>query len=78
MGDFHAGSFRAALKAKCPVVPMAFINSFRVLDSKGSAPVTVQLHYLEPIPYEVYGSMKTGELAELVKSRIQEVIDANV
>lgn len=77
MGDFHAGSFRAALKAKCPVVPMAFINSFQVLDSKGSAPVTVQLHYLEPIPYEVYGSMKTGELAELVKSRIQEAIEQN-
>lgn len=77
MLDFHPGSFRCALKAKCPVVPVAFIDSFRVLDQKGSAPVTVQLHYLEPIPYEQYKDMKTTELAELVKSKIQKVIDKN-
>ena len=77
MSPFHAGSFRCALKARCPVVPVAFIDSFRVLDQKGSAPVKVQLHYLEPIPYEQYKDMKTGELAELVKSKIQKVIDEN-
>ena len=51
MGEFHGGSFRAATKSKCPIVPLAFIDSFKVLDQKGSAPVTVQLHYLKPIPY---------------------------
>ena len=77
MGEFHGGSFRCALKAKCPVVPIAFIDSFKVLDQKGSKPVTVQMHYLEPIGYEQYKDMKTVELAELVKSRIQACIDAN-
>lgn len=77
MLEFHAGSFRCALKAKCPVVPMAFIDSFRVLDQKGSAPVKVQLHYLEPITYEQYKDMKTAQLAQLVKSRIQKAIDDN-
>lgn len=77
MLDFHGGSFRCAVKAKCPVVPMAFIDCFRVLDEKGSAPVTAQLHYLAPIPYEEYKDMKAAELAALVKSRIQECIDAN-
>lgn len=75
MNEFHSGSFRCAVKAKCPIVPMAFIDSFKVLDQKGSAPVTVQLHYLKPIVYEEYKDMKTVELAELVKSRIQEAID---
>ncbi len=74
MGPFHAGSFRAAVKAKCPVVPLAFIDSFKVLDQAGSKPVSVQLHYLEPICYEEYKDMKAAELAELVRSRIEKAV----
>ena len=77
MGEFHGGSFRCAVKAKCPVVPMAFIDCFRVLDEKGSAPLTAQLHYLTPIPYEEYKDMKPAELAQLVKDRIQACIDVH-
>lgn len=76
MGDFHSGSFRCAVKSKCPIVPVAFIDSFRVLDQKGSKPVTVQMHYLEPIAYETYRDLKTVELAALVKDRIQQTIEA--
>ena len=75
MLDFHGGSFRCAVKAKCPVVPMAFIDSFKVLDEKGSKPVSVQLHYLTPIEYEEYKDMKPAELAVLVKARIQQALD---
>ena len=75
MGEFHGGSFRCALKAKCPIIPIAFVDSFKVLDQKGSQPVTVQLHYLKPIVYEEYKDLKTVEIAALVKARIQEVID---
>ena len=75
MNEFHGGSFRAAMKAKCPIVPMAFIDSFKVLDQKGSRPVTVQLHYLKPVSYEEYKDMKSTELAHLVKDRIQQTID---
>ena len=75
MGEFHGGSFRCALKAKCPIIPIAFVDSFKVLDQKGSQPVTVQLHYLDPIAYEEYKDLKTVEIAALVKSRIQAVID---
>lgn len=75
MGEFHGGSFRCAVKAKCPVVPMALIDCFKVLDEKGSKPLTAQLHYLKPIQYEEYKDMKASELADLVKSRIQECID---
>ena len=78
MGEFHGGSFRCALKAQCPIVPVAFIDSYKVLDQKGSKPVTVQMHYLKPIPYEEFKDLKTVDLAELVKSRIQECIDANL
>lgn len=77
MGDFYGGSFRCAMKAKCPVVPLAFIDSYKVLDQKGSEPVSMQMHILKPIGYEEYQDMKTVELAALVKSRIQTVIDEN-
>ena len=77
MGEFHGGSFRCAVKAKCPIVPFAVIDSFKVLDQKGSKPVTVQLHYLDPIPYEEFAGLKATEVAALVKERIQAAIDAN-
>lgn len=75
MLEFHGGSFRCAVKAKCPIVPVAIIDSYRVLDQKGSKPVKVQLHYLEPIPYAEFAGMKAAEVAQLVKDRIQEAID---
>ena len=78
MGQFHGGSFRAASKAKCPIVPVAFIDSFKVLDQKGSAPVTVKMYYLKPIPYEEYADAKTVELAALVKERIAQAIEAGL
>ena len=74
MGEFHGGSFRCALKAKCPILPVAFVDSFKVLDQKGSAPVTVQLHYLPLIPYEEFAHLKATEVAALVKARIEEAI----
>lgn len=77
MLEFHGGSFRAAVKAKCTIIPFACIDCFKVLDEKGSKPLTVQLHYLTPIPYSEYAGMKPVELAALVKSRIQAAIDAN-
>ena len=78
MGDFHGGSFRCAEKAKCPIVPVAFIDSFKVLDQKGCKKVGVQIHFLEPISFEEYGHLKTVEVAQLVKDRIQQAIDAHI
>ena len=75
MLDFHGGSFRCATKSKCPIVPIALIDCFKVLDQKGSKPVSVQIHYLEPIYYSEYEGMKPAEVAVLVKSRIQAKID---
>ena len=75
MGEFHGGSFRCAVKAKCSIVPVALIDSFKVLDQKGSAPVKVQLHYLKPIAYEEFAGLKATEVAAMVKDRIQAAID---
>lgn len=77
MGDWHGGSFKCAMKAKATILPFAVIDTYKILDQKGSKQLTCQLHFLEPIPYEEYAGMKTNEIAAMVKARIQECIDAN-
>ena len=77
MGQFHSGSFRCATKSKCPIVPVALVDSFKVLDQKGSKPVAVQIHYLAPIVWEQYKDLNTTELAALTKARIAQAIEAN-
>lgn len=76
MLEFHNGSFRCAIKSKAPVVPLALVDCYKVLDQKGSKPVTVQIHYLEPICYEQYKDMNTKELAAFVRQRIADKVSA--
>lgn len=75
VGEFKGGSFKSAVKAKCPVIPVALIDSFKPFDTNSTAPVTVQVHFLEPISYDEYKDMKTTEIAFIVKERIQETIN---
>lgn len=78
VGEFKGGSFKAATKAKCPIVPVALIDSFKPFDTNSIKPVTVQVHFLEPLCYEEYKDMKTTEIAALVQEKIQKTIDENV
>ena len=78
MLEFHGGSFKCATKAKCPILPIAFIDSFKVLDQKGSKKVTAQIHYLEPISYEEYKDLKATELAKMVHARIEKIVSENI
>lgn len=71
---FKGGTFKSAVKAKCPIVPCALIDSFRPFDEKSIKPVTVKLIYLPPIYYEEYSGMKTTEIAAEVKQRIEAAI----
>lgn len=73
--EFKAGCFKIAIKSKMPIVPVALIDSYKVFDSYHVGPVKTQVHYLEPITYEDYKGMKSMQIAELVKQRIQDKID---
>ncbi len=77
VGEFKSGSFKAATKAKCPIVPIAIIDCYLPFDTNSSRQVDVQLHILPPIPYEEYKGMKTADIAEMVKTRIEKVIAEN-
>lgn len=76
--EFKGGSFKAATKAKCPIVPVALIDAFKPFDTNTISSVTVQVHFLEPIYYEEYKDLKTKEIAEIVRRRIQDTINENV
>jgi len=72
--DFKGGSFKAATKVRCPIIPCALIDSFVPFDKKTCKPVTVKIIYLQPMYYEEYKDMKTVDIAIEVKRRIEEAI----
>lgn len=75
-GDFKGGSFKCAMNAHCPIVPVAMLNSYQAFDTNSIHPVTVQVHFLEPLYYEDYKDMKSTEIAKVVRARIVERIEA--
>ena len=78
IGEFKGGSFKAATKARCPIVPVALIDSFKPFDTNTISQVTVQVHFMEPLYYEDYKDMKTTEIASIVHDRIQKKINENI
>ena len=72
--EFKGGSFKAATKAKCPIIQVALIDSFKPFDTNTTSQVTVQVHFLKPLYYEDYKDMNTKEIAALVRERIQNTI----
>ena len=76
--DFKSGTFKSAVKAGCPIVPVALINSFRPFDMNSLKREEVQVRYMEPILPDQYMGMKTSEIAHLVHDRIQEEINKNL
>ena len=78
IGSFKGGSFKAATKAQCPIVPVALIDSFKPFDTNTIKPVPVQVDFLKPLLYEDYKDMKTTEIAAIVEKQIQSTIDENI
>lgn len=73
--DFLPGSFKCATKSKAPIVPVAIIDSYKPFGINSLRKVKTQVHFLPPIFFEEYGQLTTVEIAGLVKSRIEEVIN---
>ena len=71
MQEMKGGSFKSATKAKCPIVPVAIVDSYKSFDTHSTEPITVQISYLPTIYYEEYQGMKTVEIAQEVRRRIE-------
>lgn len=70
--DFKPGCFKAAVKAKAPIVPVVLVDSYKVYNSWQLFPVRTQVHFLPPLYYEDYRQMNTHQIADLVKQRIRD------
>ena len=75
---FKGGTFKSAVNARCPIVPVALIDSYKPFGLPSIRKENVQVHYLEPIPYEQYLGLKTVEIADIVHDRIQQKINENI
>lgn len=73
--SFKGGTFKSAVNAKCPVVPVALIDCFKPFDEKSSKRQKVQICFLKPLYPEEYKTLKTTQIAEIVHDRIQEEIN---
>jgi len=75
MGEFKSGCFKISLKTKTPIVPVVLWDSYKVYNSWHFGPVTTEVHFLPPIPYEEFKDMKTPEIAAMVHERIKAKLD---
>lgn len=73
---FKGGTFKAAYKAGCAIVPIALIDTYRVFDIGDTKEITVCVKFLPAIEYEEYRTLKTHDLAALVHDRIQAAIQS--
>ncbi|MBQ7924747.1 MAG: 1-acyl-sn-glycerol-3-phosphate acyltransferase [Lachnospiraceae bacterium] len=74
--EFKAGCFKVSQKSRTPIVPVVLLDSYMAWNSSRLGWVTTQVHFLPSIPYEEYQGLNTKQMAELVKARIQEKLDA--
>ena len=76
--EFKAGTFKSAVNAGCPIIPVALIDSYKPFDVSSINKETVQVHLLEPLNPDQYVGLKTKEIADIVHDRIQNKIDENI
>ncbi len=72
--EMKGGSFKSAVNAKAPIVPVALIDCFVPFNKPGIKKVEVQVHFLKPLYYEDYRDLKTNDIAKIVHDRIENYI----
>ena len=70
--DFKPGSFKSAMSAQAPLVPVCLIDSYIPFNSLKLGHCVTKVNFMEPIYYEEYKDMKTPEVAKMVRRRIIE------
>lgn len=75
LSEFKYGCFSCAVKAKCPIVPVVLLDSYKAFGQNKLSRVTTKVIFLPPILYEEYQGMKPKELCEFVRLRIAAEIE---
>jgi 1-acyl-sn-glycerol-3-phosphate acyltransferase len=77
IGDWKAGAFKVATKAKAPIVPVTFFDSYKVLEGNKMRirPANVGIIFHDPIYTAELPRDELSELPEKVKNIIQHGLD---
>ena len=72
--QFRPGAFKCAIRAKCPIVPVALVDSYKPFEFNSIKPVQTQVHFLKPVMYEEYKDLTSQQIADKVRDAIVEKI----
>lgn len=73
--DFHSGTFKAAINAGAPIVPIAIYGTTRVLKLKPQYHrYPVHIKFLKPYTKEDYQNLNSDQLAELIQNDIERAV----
>ena len=75
---FKGGTFKSAVNARCPIVPVALIDCFKPFDVNSIRKQKVQVRFLEPLLPEQYVGLRTIQIADIVHDKIQQEINKNM
>lgn len=71
--NFHNGCFFSAYLARCPIVPVLLLDTYRSMNRNNIfARVHPEVHILPPIPYEEFAALSRDDTANLVRERLIE------
>ena len=73
--DFHHGTFRSAMKANVPIVPVCIYGTQRLLTKKYKfKKYPIYLEFGKPLYPKDYEGLDSKEVALIVKSRVQTML----
>ena len=73
---FHHGSFKAAVKANVPIVPVAMVGVGRILKFKPQfKKYPIHIKYLKPLMPEDYKDMTTQQIALYVQNEVDKALN---
>lgn len=73
--EFRPGAFKVAMRANCPIVPVAIYDSHIPFDFNSLRRVTTQVYFMDPIYPEDYADMSTQQVSMMVKELIENKLD---
>lgn len=72
---FRDGCFKIALYAKCPIVVVEVYNTKKISSDGPFKRTNVEMNVLDVLRYDDFKDLKTHEISDIVKTKIQNAID---
>ena len=73
--EFKQGCFLGAIHAKCAIVPVTLVDSYKVFGINSLKPIKTKVIFHKPILYEQYKGMKVADVSNLVKSVVDSELE---